>query len=162
MQKINLTRGGFALVDDEDYEALNKHKWRMVTYFGIDYALRTETVDGEHRTILRHRHIMEAGNGKNVDHKNKNGLDNRRENLRFGTVAQSQYNRRINKNNTTGYKGVCWSPAKGKYFAQIYKNQERKWLGVFDSPIDAAKAYNTAALKYFEEFARLNEIPKEM
>ena len=161
MKEIELTRGCIALVDDEDFERLSKWKWRVVEYFRSKYALRYGIKDGKSQTILMHRDIMEAGKGVCVDHKDKDGLNNQKENMRFSTVAQSQYGRRLNRNSTTGYKGVYWAKVKKRFIAQIYKNGERVHLGCFVEVIDAAEAYNQAAMLFFGEFARLNIIEQE-
>jgi hypothetical protein len=161
MIEIKTINGYLALIDDEDFEGLNEYEWTGVQIHRSWYARRYEQVDGKQRPIFMHREIMKAGKGTCVDHRNKDGMDNQKENLRFGTVAQSQYGRRLNKNSSTGYKGVFWNTRKSKYYAQIYKSGRRTSLGAYHNPIDAAKAYNQAALLYFGEYARLNEIPKD-
>jgi len=90
-----------------------------------------------------------------IDHINRNGLDNRRANLRPATVAQNAWNSRRRKNRS-GYKGVWFARDKGKFHAAIWHNNKREYLGYFDSPISAAKAYDLAAKKYHKEFAVLN------
>jgi len=90
-----------------------------------------------------------------IDHINRNGLDNRRSNLRFATVAQNAQNSRMRKNRS-GYKGVWFAKDKGRFRAAIWHNNKRIYLGYFDSPISAAKAYDKAAKRYHKEFAVLN------
>lgn len=111
-----------------------------------------------------HRIIMEIVlgralvKGEYVDHINHNGLDNRRDNLRLASAAQNMQNSRLRSDNTSGYKGVVWVISRRKWRAEIYVDKRSKCLGYFQNAIDAAKAYNDAALKYFGEFAFLNTI----
>ena len=96
--------------------------------------------------------------GSVIDHIDRNGLNNQRNNLRDSTRSQNNANRGLNKNNTSGYKGVCWNKQKQKWHARIRVNYKYVQLGLFDNIKDAARAYNKAALKYFGEFAWLNPI----
>ena len=91
-----------------------------------------------------------------VDHRNNNGLDNRRDNLRLATSSQNNCNSRKRKNTTSQFRGVCFCKAKGKWDANINLAGKRIWLGSFDSEIEAGKAYDEAAKKCHGEFARLN------
>jgi len=91
-----------------------------------------------------------------VDHKNGNGLDNRKFNLRICTRSQNQQNKKKPISNTSGFKGVAWSKAANKWCAYIAVNKERIHLGLFVDPKEAARAYDTAARKFFGEFARPN------
>lgn len=79
-------------------------------------------------------------------------------NLRLANKQQNGANRGLPKNNTSGYKGVCWKKAFQKWVTVIQVNGKKKFLGYFDSKHDAARAYNEAAILYFGEFAVLNEI----
>jgi len=114
------------------------------------YAARSE---GKNQ-IHMHREIINAPADLQVDHINGNGLDNRRENLRLCTNAENARNRRLSKNNTTGYKGVDLDA--NRYRAQIRVGQKFVYLGRFDDPIEAAKAYDAAAREHYGEFARTN------
>lgn len=148
----------YALVDDEDFESVNQFKWHASgETWGIRYALRTAVIAGEPTPIQMHKFILGVGSGQMVEHKNRNGHDNRRKNLRPCTPSQNQAGRKIGKNNKTGYKGVYWREDRGCYMAQIYKNSKRHYLGRYDNPIDAAKAYNEAAIEFYGEFAFENK-----
>lgn len=146
------------LVDDGIYEELNKYNWQLQNT--RNYAMRSESFNGASKTFLMHRYILGLSlkDGKHTDHINGNGLDNRRENLRICNPQQNSCNRSANKRNKSGYKGVHWKKRQSKWYVEICKDKKTYHLGVFDCPIEAAKAYNNAAIKYHGEFARLNEV----
>ena len=108
MKRIPLTRGMYAIVDDEDYEYLNQWKWGARKDHNAFYAVRGVEVNGRCEAILMHRVIADAKEGDEVDHGNGNGLDNTRKNIRICTHAENAKNRRLNKNSTTGFKGVSF------------------------------------------------------
>ena len=105
-----------------------------------------------------HRQIMNFPEGRIVDHKDNNTLDNRRSNLRFATYSQNAFNRAKVKTKTSSrYIGVYFEKATGRWTVKIRTGRgKRLWLGRYDSEIDAAKAYDKAAMKYHSEFAKLN------
>jgi len=149
---IPLTQGKFAIVDAEDYDWLNKYKWYASRAKRTYYA--RGTIKGKH--VRMHRLILDAPPHLFVDHINCNGLDNRRKKLRLCTHFQNQQNRRPSLNGKSKYKGVCWSKRHKKFRARITYNRKSYHLGLFDSEIDAAKAYDKKALELFGEFAYLN------
>jgi len=150
---IQLTQGKVALVSDHRFEYLNQWKWYARRDRNNWYAVREE--DGD--KIRMHRLIMGVTDPTIlVDHQDGDGLNNQDDNLRKCTNTQNLYNRRINKNSTTGYKGVTWGKKERKYLARIKVNQKTLPLGEFIDPKQAAKAYDTAARHYFGEFARTN------
>ena len=151
LKMIPLTQGMHTWVSRTDFNYLNKWKWlAKKDKRGNWYACR---VENEH-LIQMHRVIMNAPANVQVDHRNGNGLHNWRRNLRVCTNAENSRNRKLNKNNTSGYKGV--TPERGKYRARIKVNYESINLGFFDTEIEAAKAYNRAAIHYHGDYARLN------
>ena len=162
MKEIQLTQGYFALVDDEDFEELNKHKWHIKKHRNTVYAVRTQwIVGGKGKQIhyKMHRVILGLKNPKEVcDHINHNGLDNRKSNLRVCTNKENQKNRLSKKNSTSKYLGVSLSD--NKWVSGISVNGKRKHLGTFDNTKDgeilAAISYDFAAIKYHGEFANLN------
>ncbi len=93
-----------------------------------------------------------------IDHKDGCPKNNKWNNLRLATSNQNQWNSKTPKNNTSGYKGVCWDKERNKWIVHIRINIKRKYIGRFDDIKEAASAYNEAAIKYFGEFARLNNI----
>jgi hypothetical protein len=159
-RKIPLTQGKFAVVDPEDFQKLNAHKW-FVKKSGnnIFYAIRAmRRVNGRKKNISMHRQIMGATPpGLVIDHKDSNGLNNTKENLRIVTSAQNIYNnRKTAKKTSSKYKGVCYKKQKNKYCATIGHHGHRKFLGYFENETDAAKTYDQAAKKLFGQFAKLN------
>jgi hypothetical protein len=161
MKKITLTQGKFALVDDENYEDLIQFKWCAIRVRNTFYAERSVRVNGKKRIERMHRRILglKSGDGKRVDHINHDGLDNRNKNIRICTNRENQQNQTIKRsNNTSGYKGVHWHKQAKKWQAQIQVDSQYKYLGLFKSKVKAAQAYNDAAIKYFGEFANLNQI----
>ena len=151
MKVIELTQYKFALVDDADYDALAAVKWCAQTRPHTTYAVRWS----EGKVVLMHRVITAAPQGVQVDHINGDGLDNRRDNLRLCSNAENQHNKRVQPHSSK-YKGVWWDAPSGKWRAGIAINGRNKHLGYFTSELDAAHAYDEAALKAWGEFARKN------
>jgi|ERR1035437_121533 hypothetical protein len=149
MKEIQLTKGQVAEVDDRDFEWLNRWKWQaQQTRQGTFYAVRCSG------TVYMHRVIMEQTDPKiKVDHEDENGLNNQRRNLRLATQAQNLCNRGPNRNNTSGHKGVTWDKINNKWKAQIVVNRTHINLGRFDDVLEAAAAYNEAAVQHHGEFA---------
>ncbi len=107
--------------------------------------------------VRMHREIMNFPKGLLVDHRNNNTLDNRRANLRPATSSQNMVNRRRDKSkNSSQFRGVRFRKERGRWSAQITINGKTFWLGSYDNEIDAARAYDRAAMKYHGEFAKLN------
>ena len=158
MKKIPLTQGKYALVDDENFEELNKYKWCTYKHGNTFYATRGFLENGKSVSIKMHRLILKARKGETCDHINGNGLDNRRSNLRLCTQAENVRNTRKRHDNTSGYKGVVWHKYNKKFTARISIEKKRIELGSFDTAREAALAYNKAAKKHHGKFARLNSI----
>lgn len=134
-------------------------KWKVSDRNRENYSVRFRNI-----LYLNSRVIFFLNSGKDpehldVDHANRNSTDNKAVNLRLATVNQNQRNKKIQKNNTSGYKGVCWDKNRQKWKTHIHVDGKIINLGRFDTKEKAAIAYNEAALKYFGEFAYLNFIP---
>lgn len=153
MKRIPLTRGQFALVDDEDFDGLMEYKWHVTPRRNGSYAaVRAKSC----KLIYMARQIMDAPAGKVVDHKNHNTLDNRRTNLRICTRSQNHMNELPHREGSSKYKGVSWNKACNKWKAFISKEGYIGRLGGFTCEVEAAKAYDEAAKELFGEFAYLN------
>lgn len=161
-KEIPLTRGQVAIVDAADYEWLSQFKWYAVAPNGKHkdgkfYAVRHVFRDDGKRTLLKmHREILGAEPGVDVDHVDGNTLNNQRDNLRLCNRQQNTFNSRGQKNSVSKYKGVSWHKHTRKWFAQIGVNGKNIFLGYYDTPEEAARARDTASLKYQGEFAYLN------
>lgn len=162
MKKIPLSQGKFALVDDKDYAFLMQWKWCLSSK---RYAARNENyykADGKRttRTIAMHQVLNKAPKGKLTDHRDGDGLNNQRYNLRTATKSQNMRNRKSSKDSSSKYLGVSFVKKWNKYRASIsLGNGKTKSIGGFyKTDKDAAKAYNIEALKYHGDFARLNKI----
>jgi len=160
-RRIRLTQGKFAIVDAEDYERFNQHKWYATRDGNTFYAGRCSRVGkGKKRLYIKmHRQVIKPPQGLLIDHINRNGLDNRKANLRPVTYAQNMLNREYKfkrKRSRSKYKGVGWHKYTNKWHAQICHNRKRKSIGYFDSELAAARAYDKAAREYHKEFASLN------
>jgi len=164
MKKIKITQNKYALVDDSDYEWLNQWKWQWkpTKRMRTGYVERTQRVKGTKLKlhIKMHRLIIDAKKGQIVDHKNRDGLDNRRSNLRFCTLSQNNQNFPIPSNNKSGYKGVSLHKHSGLWRANVVLNGKQYSLGYFEDIKQAGLAYNNRAKELFGEFARINEILK--
>jgi len=153
-RRIKLAKDKFAVVDPEDYQKLAEYDWHLWESGSYNqYAIRYE----KGKSLKMHREITNAPVGLVVDHKNGNGLDNRKENLRIVTMTQNHYNRKKTSRKTTSkYKGVHRITDRKAYCAKIRYEGKTIYLGYYKDEIEAAKAYDEAAKKLFGEFARLN------
>lgn len=157
MRKVKLTQGKYAIVDSEDYEKLVINKWHYSSYGKTGYARRTSK-DRHRKSIRMHHEILPLVIGYMVDHINGNGLDNRKKNLRLVTKSQNMMNSAIRINNTSGYKGVCWSKKYNKWVVHIWKDSKQIFVGQFKNKRKAGIAWNEAAKIYHGEYAYLNKI----
>jgi len=158
---IPLTQGYFALVDAEDFERVSRFKWHLYRNKNdLKLAVRDIKVKGG-RTMQRlYRVVMNVKSRDRIDFINKNGLDNRKSNLRICSPSQSSMKRRKQKGTSSIYKGVTCRKDSKKWYAQIEKDNKNNHLGSFHNEEEAAIAYNKAATAMFGEFARLNILEK--
>lgn len=162
MTTIPLTQGLVALVDDEDYPWLVSFNWCAARRAGArcNYAVRRTIQDaqGASRILCMHRQIMGEPVGFDVDHRNGDGLDCRRGNLRIATRCQNARNqRRLRLGKTSRFKGVSQHETNGRWRATIRVSPTRReHLGYFGDEVSAALAYDVAARHYFGEFAAPN------
>jgi hypothetical protein len=155
MKKIKLTKGKTAIIDDEDYPEISKYKWYTKEGHGsIFYAVRTPSSNGQ-KKIFMHRQILNFPNTL-IDHINRNGLDNRKNNLRLCNKSQNHINCKKYKNNTSGYRGVSWHKYTQKWQARIQYQNKSIRIGYFKNILECAKAYDKKAKELFKDFAVLN------
>jgi hypothetical protein len=148
MKTIKLTNGEIAMVDDIDYDELNKWRWSISGGYALRRISRVQV-------ISMHRDILMPKDDKRVDHINGNKLDNQRHNLRIATHSQNMQNF-VNPKNTSGFRGVSYNVRLDSYQAEIRCDGKRKYLGVFKKPENAARAYDKAALELFGPNALTN------
>jgi hypothetical protein len=151
---IPLTQGLNAIVDVEDFDWLSKWNWHADKKRHTFYAART-VAHGESRTTVQmHRLILGESSRKECDHKNRNGLDNRRNNLRKASPTNNRCNMARHRDNRSGFKGV--KLVNGRFVAAISVAGVYRYIGCYATPEEAARAYDEAAKKFHGEFAVLN------
>ena len=149
MKEIELTQGKVALVDDCDYEWLNKFKWCTVKKGGTYYAVRNVPKNNS-RLIYMHREILgDMPDGMDIDYIDGDGLNNQKANLRVVTRRQNSQNRHIEK--SSRYPGVTWHKAGRKWQAQVCIDGKMKYLGLYQTEDDAFEAYRMAVYNLGED-----------
>lgn len=154
---IPLTRGYSAIVDDEDYEFLLQWKWFVLdTGQNTIYAARKGLDEnGQRRNVPMHRVVNKTPAGLVTDHRDGNGLNNQKRNLRSATRTQNGRNRSsLNHSGTSAYRGVHWHKSTGKWVASIRVDGRLYHLGLFVTEQDAATCYATRAAEEFGDFCR--------
>lgn len=152
---IPLTRGYTAIIDAADVPLVSAWNWCARVNRHSVYAQRSKSVGGEKQNVLLHRLIINPPDGAQVDHKSGDGLDNRRANLRVATTSQNGCNQRIRSDNASGFKGVTFNKARGKWHARIQLNGKQRHLGSFANLNDAAAAYAEGSVNVHGEFGRV-------
>lgn len=154
MKEIPLTKGKVATVSNNDYQYLSQWKWSAHKNGNTFYAVRMATdPNGKRKFIYMHRVVgKRAGRRMNseIDHKNRNGLDNQRSNLRAATHKQGGENQSVRKDNTSGHRGVYKHKRTGKWVAQIKHNGRNIYLGLYVNLKKAVSARRAAEKKYFD------------
>jgi hypothetical protein len=151
---VTLTQGYESIIDAADVPLVDYYNWFAVQVGGTVYAVRSDYSGTKMRSVYVHRTILGEPECLDVDHKDGDGLNNRRDNLRPATKSQNMRNRRMGCNNTSGFKGVYLHKESGKWVAQIKSGSKPKYLGIFTSPEEAHAAYCTASRELHGEFGR--------
>lgn len=154
MATLSTNHGVEILIDDEDYEELSKYKWYKMK---IGYIYRVTTSSINRHSIFIHREVLSAPKGLQVDHINRDPLDNRRVNLRICTAAENSANV-ARRGGVSVYKGV-YRRRDGRWIAGVISEHINHWLGSYATEEEAGMAYNNGALYYHNDFAVLNDIP---
>lgn len=160
MKKIYLSgvlgKGKFAIVDDEDYETINKNKWNLSFNGYAQRIVYIGTLNGKkiRKSEKMHRVLNKTPIEMDTDHINRDKLDNRKKNLRICTHNENLHNQK--RSGSSEFKGVY--KKKNRWQSAIYSNYMRIFLGSFKTKEEAALAYNEAAKKYHGEFAVLNVV----
>jgi len=159
MKTINLNgkygKGKYALVDDTDFERINKFNWHVNDQ---GYAVRSKWFGDTKKKIRMHREVLGVSpfSKEIVDHINADKLDNQRMNLRKCSQCQNLANMMMRKRNKSGYKGVSWNKASRKWVVQLKRDKKYYYLGVFNDKRRAVVAYDKFVLSYDGVFARTN------
>jgi hypothetical protein len=155
LKAIQLTCGVQTIIDDCDFHKFSKFKWRAAKTASGFYAAREVYLGNKKsKAVLLHREITGCCKGFEIDHVNGDTLDNRRMNLRVCSHAENMRNRRLNRNNKSGFKGVVCHG--NKWRAEIKHNGRKMHLGIFDKKEDAARVRRDAEIKLFGDFVRQN------
>lgn len=155
MALIPLTRDRFAKVSACDYSWASERPWNAVVTDHTCYA-QHYVIGPMHRAILERKLGRALEKGELPDHKNGDGLDNRRGNLRVATLRQNSLNRGRRRNGSSLYKGVSWHKPSGSWEVRIACGKDRRHLGYFHDQKVAGRAYDAAAKVMHKRFARLN------
>lgn len=156
LQKSSGRKRMFAIVDEADFERVARYKWMAVSGGRTFYVCATSLSGLPQHHLHMHSFILRVEKGQRVDHRNGNGLDNRKENLRPATTQENNQNRSKYESTSSRFKGV--RPARdGRWVAAITLDKKSQVLGVFDAEEDAAIAYDAAAVRLFGEFAKTNK-----
>jgi hypothetical protein len=155
---VHLSDGSVALISDEDAVLVAGKGWHRDQKPGshTSYAVHATSRGGHPITVLMHRLILAAPVGWQVDHRNGDGLDNRRGNLRLSTSGQNQANADLRSDSVSGVRGVSWESQTQRWRARLRFDGVDVSLGRFETIEEAAEVYAEAANRYFGEFARQN------
>jgi HNH endonuclease len=154
-KEILLTQGKVALVDASDFEWLSQWNWYAARFRGQFYAQRHRLVSETGPAVVQMQRALLPGTSL-VDHRDGDGLNNRRSNLRPASRSQNKQNQSKHRRASSQYKGVCWHKGHKAWAASIRTGGRLIHLGYFLVEVDAAKAYDAGAKEYFVEFARVN------
>ncbi len=147
-----MTQGKTAIIDDTDWPIIAGYTWYATKSYNTWYAVAA--IPGRRRKARVKMHNLILGR-KNVDHRDSDGLNNRRSNLRPCNDAQNQQNNG-SRGGSSKFKGVSWVMRRKKWLVAFRCNNQYHFVGWFADEIEAAKAYDAAILPLAGDFARLN------
>lgn len=153
---IDLTKGWFAIVWQDDYVELSQRNWtarrsgKSTCWYASANLLSAG--HGQRKNILMHKHLCPVGDGLFVDHENRNSLDNRRSNLRPVTQSQNSVNAKLRTTNKSGQRGVCWENGSRKWLVQFRYSGKLHKIGKFDDFDKACEAYREATTRILGGF----------
>lgn len=147
-KRVPLTRGLFAIIDDEDYDEISQYQWYASQTYNRYYASRDFKIKGVRFHEKMHRIIMGSPKGLEIDHINGDGLDNRKENLRIVTHRQNHWNRHTPK--TSRFPGVSYVPKDNRWRVKIQINGVNKHIGCYSSEEEAALVYKKVCSQLVE------------
>ena len=156
MKKIALTHGFVALIDAEDFELVSGHRWCASKGRTTFYALTTIRMpDGRRTNLKMHRLIMQPPAEMQIDHVDRDGLNNQRDNLRLATPSENKRNCSTYSNSMSGFKGVCFCKDCHAWQARIVADNKRISLGLYATAEAAHAAYCAASIRYHGAFGRV-------
>lgn len=159
MKQLLTTSGDKVMVSDKDFKKVSSYRWSTLKSknHSLLYARRTFCNGVSRKHVFLHRFILGITDPKvKVDHRDRNGLNCTRKNLRTCTHSQNLYNSKLRVNNTSGFKGVSWNKWHKAWMVKIRSQNNYVFLGYFGSRVTGAKVYDRAARKLFGRFARTN------
>jgi hypothetical protein len=152
---VPLSQGAFAIIDADDADYVLAYNWTLRIQKTRRYAIRA--LPGGRKNVFLHVDLIgPLPDGVEVDHINGDGLDCRRENMRTATHSQNMHNAAVHRDARSGYKGVSFNPRNGRWVARMRIDGKHRHLGTFDSPEDAAHAYDAVARRVQGVFAWVN------
>jgi hypothetical protein len=146
---IHLQDGASTIIDTADYHLVSNRRWCKDNEGYVSSSWPRPAV-------RMHAVILGTPKGTRTDHKDHDGLNNRRSNMRLASAAQNAANMETPQHNTSGFKGVSWHKSRGKWRAYAKKDRRQIYLGYFINLEDAARAYDTKAIELWGPFAKLN------
>lgn len=158
---ITLPTGQTTMIDETDLDLVSARSWSALPAGKKTYARVTVKKAGRSKSLLMHRLIMDPPEGFQIDHRDGDGLNNRRSNLRICTASENRCNQgKLGGNHSSQFKGVSWNREKKRWQALLAYEGRREFLGYFTNEYDAAQAYNFAASTLHSAFACPNTIPQ--
>lgn len=158
MKTIPVHPGKQAIVDDDDFDRLKIHRWFLLKDGKRCYAKRNVKIGDKWTTVSMHSDVLGLPRGRRIDHRDRDGLNNQKDNLRPATQSQNCMNR-VSPGNKFGFKGVSFDGRTSRpFFARLRTKGKTFQCGYFATAIEAAMAYNHKAVEVFGEFANLNPV----